>query len=236
MPSSSASVDTVVIHPYRSANVGTTVGGVIQLIKFQEGQQVEKDAVVCELDPARCKLNLTLAKERLSEQETVLERAEDTARIKSELLGLDLTTRQDDLKARAAAKISRHRVAGAKEEVGLAALDLEACSVKAPFTGYLAALYKQEYETVNPQEKIFALIDVSKVYAVANVPEPLLPAFKIGAGVLFVLPDNQEFKGKVDKISAMIDPKSRTRRVFALIDNPEKKLEVGAAGVLRTRK
>lgn len=233
---SSASVDTVIIHPYRSANVGAMTPGVIQIMNFKEGQRVEKDAVVCQLLADRYKLAVSRAEDRLSELGTALENAEETARIKTELLGLDLTTRQDELKARSAAKIAKDRVAEAKSELGIARLDLDSCSVKAPFNGYLAALYKQEYETVSPQERIFALIDVSKVYAVANVPESLLSQFELGAKVLFVLPDEQQFEGKVDKVSAMIDPKSRTKRVFALIDNSENKLEVGASGVLRTRK
>jgi multidrug resistance efflux pump len=110
---------------------------------------------------------------------------------------------------------------------------LESCEIKAPFSGYLAVRYKQPDETVERLEKVFALVDTSKVHAVANVPELMLDEFPKGKEAFFLLTPEKRFKGTVDRVGKLIDPKSRTKRVFLLINNSDNKLEVGMTGTMQ---
>lgn len=162
--------------------------------------------------------------------------AEDDAKLKEEVFGLDATTRQEVLRAVAEAEVARHRLAEAEQELELARFDLDACRVKAPFTGYLAAKHKQPEESVERLEKIFTIVDTSKVYAVANVPEDLLPFFPRGAEAIFVSGLGKAVDGQIERMGKVIDPKSRTKRVYLLIDNPRNELEVGMTGSLRLPK
>jgi len=178
-------------------------------------------------------LTVQRAEERLRGLEVALKRADEEARIKKELLEVDATTRQEALRTEAEAEVARHRVAEAKKELELARFDLDSCKVKAPFSGHLAVRYKQPDETAERLERIFSIVDSSKVYAVANVPEGQLGLFPKGARAHFVSSGGKSFEGVVDKVGKLIDPRSRTKRVYLLIDNPGKELEIGMTGTLR---
>jgi RND family efflux transporter MFP subunit len=232
----SSTIEAVVINPYRSANVGGQVGGIIERFNAEEGDRIEEGQIVVELYDRRYLLLAERARERVRSLEVAFSRAEEEARIKGEVYDLDATTRQEVLKARSEAEIARYRLAEAKRELDLAVFDLDACKIQAPFTGYLASKFKQTDETAERLEKIFAIVDTTHIYAVANIPEESVSEFGKGAEAVFIYGDGKEFKGKIDRVGKLIDPKSRTKRVYVLIDNRGNELEAGMSGSLRLLK
>jgi RND family efflux transporter MFP subunit len=229
---SQSRVEAVVVNPYRSANVGAQVSGVIVRFHLDEGDLANEGQVLAEIDPVRYEFLVQRATERVKALEAVLEQAEEEAKLRDELVDMDAGTRRDVLKAKSEAVVARHRLREAQKDLDLARFDLEACKIKAPFSGYLALRYKQPDETVDRLEKVFSIVDSSKVLAVANVPETLLNEFKVGTEATFVHSTDKKFKGKVERVGKLIDPKSKTKRVYLLIDNSGGSLEVGMSGSL----
>jgi RND family efflux transporter MFP subunit len=229
----SVNIEAVVVNPYRSANVGSQVGGVVEHVHFEEGDLIEEGRLVVELARKRYQLMVQRADERLKSLKVALKRSSDEAELKEELFGLNGTTRQEVIKAKSEAEIAVYRVAEAKADLDLALFELDACKIKAPFTGYLAAKHKQPDETVDRNEKVFTIVDSSKVHAVAHVPEDVLSEFKKGTSATFVYGADKKFSGTVDRIGKLIDPKSRTKRIYLLIDNSGNELEVGMMGSLQ---
>ncbi len=230
------SIDAVVINPYRTVDVGSLVGGVIERFYYDEGDFIEKGQVVVHVDPKRYRLIALRAEDRLRAAEVAFALAEQEAKLKRELLQLDAATQQDMAKKGARAEIARYAMAEAKRDVDLARYDLANCKIKAPFSGYLAVRYKRPDETVERLEKVFALVDTSQVYAVADVPEILISEFLKGTEAEFVLRPDVRFTGVVDKVGKLIDPNSRTKKVYLLIDNADSQLEVGMTGALKLMK
>jgi len=231
-----ATIEAVVVNPYRSANVGSQVGGVIEHFNAEEGDHIKEGQIVVELYDRRYVLMVERARERVNALKVALGRAEEEARIKGEVYELDATTRQEVLKAQSEAEVARYRLAEAKRELDLAEFDLEACKIQAPFTGYLASKFKQPDESVERLEKIFAIVDTSRILAVANVPEEMVSEFRKGAKAVFIYGEGKEFTGRIDRVGKLIDPKSRTKRVYVLIDNRGNELEAGMGGSLRLLK
>jgi RND family efflux transporter MFP subunit len=227
------SIETVVINPYKAANIGTRVAGVIADFRYEEGDFIREGELVVELDATPYKLAVQKSEDRVKQLDAAFQRAADEARIKKELFDLGATTRQEVLKAEAEEKIAKFRLDEERKVLELAQFELAACRIKAPFTGYLAVRYKQPEETVERLEKLFAIVDSSKVHAVANVPETILDQFPKGAKALFALSPDRAFQGVVDRVGKIIDPKSRTKRVYLLIDNAAGELEVGMTGTLQ---
>jgi RND family efflux transporter MFP subunit len=228
-----AKIEIVVINPFQSANVAPQVGGLILRFHFDEGDFVEKGQVVCELDETRYKIAFDRARERVNELRVAVERLEEEAQIKQELLDLDVTTRLEAAKANAEFEMAKFRLAGAQKELDMARLDLDSCKVKAPFSGYISARQKQPDESVDKLQTIFSIVDSSQVYAVAHVPTSMLSSFPKGAEAEFLYGASDTAKGKVDRIAKVIDPKSKTKRVYLLIDNSAGNLEVGMTGALQ---
>lgn len=227
-------VEQAIIHPYQSANVGAEVSGVIKAIHFQEGDRVEQGDVVASLFKERDAALMKKAEEKLTGLELELKRNEVDLKIREELVSLGGATRQEYEKAVAEVEITRQRIKEAKEDLKIAELNLKACEIKAPFSGYIAVRYKQPFETVDRLEKVFAVLDSSKVYAVANIPETMLQRFPKDSDAVFVHSDGKKFKGKVERSGKLIDPKSMTKRVYILIDNPQDELEIGSSGTLES--
>jgi len=229
-------IEAVVIHPYQSANVGSQVPGEIEKYFFEEGDAIADGQVVAEIYPRRYQLLVLRAEERLRALEAALKKTEEDARIKEELFDLDATTRQEVVRTKAEAEIARFRVAEAARELDLARFDFDSCKIKAPFAGHMAVRYKQPDESVERSEKVFAIVDSAKVHAVANVPEILLSEFKKGTKAYFVHGPDRKFEGVVDRISKLIDHKSKTKRIYLLLDNSNGELEVGMTGSLHVLK
>ncbi len=232
-PQNIVTVEAAVVNPYQSAHVGSQVAGVIDQFYFEEGDLVREGQVVLQIDPARYRLNAQRAEDKLKGLEVALMRLKEEVGVKTELFDLNALSRQDFIKAKSEEEIMRYRVGEARKEMDIALLDLQSCKVKAPFTGHLAIRYKQPGEPTERLEKVFFLVDSSKVYAVANVPEPLLSQFHKGTEASYVYSSKKKFKGTVDRIGKLIDPKSRTKRVYLLIDNSGAELEVGMTGSLQ---
>ena len=103
----------------------------------------------------------------------------ENALLRKKLVSLEAGSIQELQKAEAELEITEYRMQEAEIELRQATLDLEACQVKAPFTGYLIARLKEPFEVVAPLEKLFSIADSEKVYAVAHVPERVGHALRV---------------------------------------------------------
>lgn len=191
---------------------------------------------ILEISKKRYTLAVEKAKENLKGFELALKRAQRDKEIKEKLVSLDASTQQDLLKSQAEVEIIEHKIEEARLALKQTLLDLEACQVKAPFTGYIALRYKEPFEAVAPLEKLLSLIDSSKVFAVAYVPENLMQFFKKGSKAAFNDSYGRQFVGRVDKIEPIIDPKTASQKVFVLMDNAEEQLGIGMTGSLESIK
>jgi RND family efflux transporter MFP subunit len=228
----SDSLRATTIRPHHSADMASEVSGVIEAIHFQEGDLIQRGQVVVEISTKRYTLLGEKAQEAVRGLVLALERAEQNLKLHRELLSQDATTQQDVLKAETERDVTQTRLNEARKDFEIAQLNLEWCRVKAPFTGYFGDKYKEQFESVERLEKIFSIVDTDKVYALANVAEKLVPKFKKGNSAVFVGPSGKSYPGIVEKVGKLIDPKSKTRKVWVLIDNSKGSLEVGMTGTL----
>jgi len=229
-------IEATIINPFRAAAVGAEIGGLIDKYKFEPGDLVKEGQTIVEISKKRYTLVARKAEERLKAIRLALSRAQKQKEIKETLLSMDASTVQEIEKAEAELEMTKHKLQETEIELEQALLDLEACQVKAPFTGYLAVRQKEAYEVVAPLDKLFTIVDSAKVYAVANVPENLLQHFEKGAKAAFHHSSGRQFLGEVDRIEPIIDPKTDTQKVYVLIDNAQENLGIGMSGSLESVK
>jgi len=223
-------IDAAIIGPFQSASVSTEVGGIIDAFHHELGDKMDDGQVVAEISKKRYSLAVRKAEERIKTLKVALARAEQEREIKATLLSMDASSIQDLMKAETEVEMTEHKIRETEIELEQARLDLTACQVKAPFSGFLATRYKEPYEAVAPLEKIFFIVDSSKVYAIANVPEIVATHFSKGSKAKFNHISGKQFAGTVDKVEPLMDPKTDTKKVHVLIDNPLRELEPGMTG------
>ena len=220
-----------VIYPVQSATVGTEVRGVIDFLKYKEGEAVRQGEVVAEISRARYEAIVGEFKSNYDAVIRSLDRAKEEQAIQEELYEKRATTYDDLLKARSQVKILEARKEEANYKLKQAEINLKACIIKAPFSGSISVLYHEPHETVDNLEKLFGVVDTQQVYARVNWPETRLSELAVGKKAAFVY-EGKEYQGAIDKISSLIDPASKTKRVHILIDNPQGRLQIGMSGAV----
>ncbi len=232
MSGNRATVDHAIINPYRRAVVGTEVAGIIGAFRYDEGDLVKKGQVVVEISKRRYQAAAGKARTRLKSLARALARATAEADLKEKLLNRGAATQQEFMHANADREAVESEMEEVKQALGLALMDVKACTVRAPFTGYINERFKQAYEPVERLQKLFEIVDTARVYAVANVPEASLAHFPRRGHAVFVHTSGKRFKGVIAKLGKSIDPKSKTKKISVLIDNRRGELEMGMSGSL----
>jgi multidrug efflux system membrane fusion protein len=94
------------------------------------------------------------------------------------------------------------RIEAARAVVAAAELDVEYCSVRAPFGAYVTNLNTREGEYARAGTQIFALVDDRHWYAVANFKETYLQSIRPGqeAEVFLIAYPGKRYKGVVTGI------------------------------------
>ncbi len=229
-------IEATIVNPFQKAEVPAEIPGVIAALNFEEGDLVREGQIVMELDSKQYQLDFEKAREKLAALEIAAEISRKELKTQEELYELDSTSLQDLLRKQGEANLALSRAKEAKAEFELAELNLKRCKIRAPFTGFIALIHKQPFEATRNLESLFYMVDSAKVFTIANVPEERMNEFTKGVKTVFWPRTGGEFKGTVDRVGRVIDPKSKTKRVWVLIPNENQALEVGMTGSLEVSK
>ena len=211
------------------ASVAAEVEGRVTTILVDEGSAVEAGATVFEIDTERRQLEFDDARARVEEARSNLEQQErETQRWRS--LHATKTASEARLdEAEAALRLMRSRLSSTRARLGLAERALRNASVVAPFAGTVARRYASEGEYIQSGADLFDLVSFNPIEVEFRVTER--DSVRIELGQLLdvrVAPfPDEAFRAQVSMISPRIDPRSRTRRIKARIDNRETRLLPG---------
>ncbi|MBK1879929.1 efflux RND transporter periplasmic adaptor subunit [Pelagicoccus mobilis] len=129
--------------------------------------------------------------------------------------------------------ISAHE--GDQVEAGQVLLEIESLqpgnpppriSLTAPLSGIVMQSHTHLGKPVTPETEFFEIVDLSKVYAVANLPEDQAGYTHIGteATIRIAARPNQTFNGKLIRYGNEADPNSGTIDAYFLLENPNNEL------------
>lgn len=98
---------------------------------------------------------------------------------------------------------------------------IKAIIVRSPVSGYITAKTAIHGTRVTPSDSLYDIVDLSRVWVVADVYEINVPFVKPGMPATVELPyeSNQKFQGKVAYVDPVLDPVSRTVKARIEIPN-----------------
>lgn len=102
--------------------------------------------------------------------------------------------------------------------------------VRAPFDGTIIRKDAALQERVGPDKLLFELADLSTLWLQADIYQKHLPYLQTLSGdtVRFRVPEYKaDYEAKVFYRGEMLDPKTRTARLMALVENPDRRLKPG---------
>ncbi len=198
-----------------SVMVKAETSGLIEAIRFEEGQEVAKGDVLFQLRDDE-------QKARLREAEAMLRLARHVHRRTQEL-----ATRSAVSEAQTDQVAADLAVAEAKVEVARVAL--ERMSVRAPFDGVVGMRLVAPGDRITAKEPLVQIDAVDRLQVTFGIAEVGILFAHVGAPVeVRVSPYPQEiFPGEVFFVSPTIEPASRRVIVKAWVPNPHRRLRPG---------
>lgn len=217
--SSAAQLSTIrgVVKATAQATLASQVQGRISRLPFREGQRFKKGALLVALDCSRYEAELasTQAEYRGKKKtyENNLRLAEHRAVGKLEL---EVSQAESD-KAAAAVKAAQVNVDG--------------CTVRAPFPGRVVKVIVNEHENVFPNDQLLSLLDDSLLEIELILPSKSLAWLKVGSEFEYAIDETGErYPATVQDIGANVDPASQTVKVKGRFSSQPMNVLAGMSG------
>ena len=223
----------VVLFPFRHAVISARVDSFVKQYQVREGEEFKKDSLVVTLEEDNYLQEFLRAQAAWEEKKSALKFANSNAERNDDLFKKGVLGHKELEEGKLQKETAEAQIQVAAASMEIAKEHLEACKIIAPFNGRLSKKTIQDFEYVRAGQPLMELIDDEQLLAVMYLPS----ARKQTIG------KNMEMRIKVDEtgtthigqvyeVSGQIDPRSRTFEVKILIDNRDRKLTAGMAGVL----
>ena len=211
------------------ATVAAQVVGEITEVLVDEGEAVAEGAVVMEIDPEKRELDVDADRARVGEAEAaVAEELRELKRVRM-LADQKIAAETQLDQAGTALDTARSRLSAARAQLGSAERALRDSSVRARFPGLIARRFVSRGEFVSEGQPLFELVALDPIEVQFHLPEADSSRVRNGIAIeVTVSPYPDEiFEGRVHVVSPTIDPRTRTLRVKALIENADGRLRPG---------
>jgi membrane fusion protein, multidrug efflux system len=191
------------------------VAGRIERIAFDEGQRVQKGALLARLDAAETRALVASSRAQAGLDKQRLERAADLRK-----KGFISQQALDEAQSNHARSVAKQREDEAK---------LAKAEIRAPFSGVAGLRQVSEGAYVAAGTDIARLEKIDQLKLDFRVPEMFLSQLKSGLAVSVAVDSfpQQNFPGKIYAIEPAVDEQTRTLLVRARVANPELKLRPG---------
>lgn len=180
---------------------------------LRKGSSVDRDQVLCELDPGTRRVALAEAQARLAEAQLQFNAADRLS--------------QDGFATETRAASARAALQGAEAAVAAAEAELGRLSIKAPFEGLLETDTAEFGSLLQPGALCATIVQLDPIRLVGFVPEVDVDKVQTGAMAGARLTSGREIAGRVSFVSRTADPATRTFRVDVTVPNPDLSIRDG---------
>lgn len=213
----------------KEATVRAEVNATVLSTLAEEGQQVERGALLARLDDGTLRdaassaaAGLRSAEEEATWAQREAERADTLLRsgAVAQRAVEEAVTRRSGAEARRSEAWAR--LTSAQEQ-------LRKTSVRAPIAGTVSRRAASAGDTVMPGSELFTVVDPAILRLEAAVPAERLSELRVGTVVSFAVrgAPGQKFTGTIDRISPVADPTTRQVAVFVTVPNADRRLVAG---------
>lgn len=218
-----------------SVAIKAQVSGELTKVAFREGEDVQKGALLFQLDPRVHQAALKKAEAAMHRNRVIMENARKDYERYSQLVKDGIVTQEQAEGYRTKAESAAAEVASDQASVESARTQLTYCTITAPVSGRLGVLAVNRGNVVKANETVLVTINkLTPIYASFTIPEKELPEVKrqLAKGRMTVeaeVPGSGAIreKGVVSFIDNAIDPTTGTIRLKAAFANTEKQLWPG---------
>ena len=211
-----------ITEPFLDVTLSASVAGIITAEKFKEGDTVKEGDVILELDKKLEELETARRKLVMDNKKTDYEATEQLFKTTKAVSGEEREKKQVE-----------YRIATVEHD--MAAEQLKRRSVMSPLTGIITEIMLDVGEACQPYQPLVRVVDVRRVYFVANIEARTAATLKQGQQVRLAIETGATalpVQGVISFLSPVADPASGLLKLKVLFENPEGKVRPGLAGKL----
>lgn len=197
------------------AVVVAKVGGEVKRILVEEGQEVRVGQTLAILDGDQLRLQLEQSAASLKKLERDYQRSSDL-----HTKGLIAESAVDNVKS---------DLDALQASYAIAKLQLSYTDIRAPIAGVIAERNIKVGNTIQPNTVVFKVTDLKPLLAYVHAPERELRLLAVGQPTQIsvdALPE-QQFRGRIARVSPVVDPATGTFKITVEINDPSAKLKPG---------
>lgn len=204
-----------------SAFISPEIGGQIKKIHVEEGQYVNKEALLVSV-------NTETTQNQISQVKTNLELATSTFKKQKALWEQNIGSEIQYLQAKAQKESLESQLKTLQSQVNMN-------QVRAPFNGYVNKIYQKEGELASQMNPLVQMVNLSKLSITADIPENYIASIKEGQEVEITFDTYPGFviNPKIKRVSKVIKPQSRTFEIELAFDNPGEKIKPNMVSTLK---
>jgi RND family efflux transporter MFP subunit len=217
-----------------NSQIVAEVAGRVVRIEASEGNPVRRGSVLVSIDPDKIRLALDAKRAQVAQARATAELAEKELARSQDLRQQDLVSEgglDADLAehARAQGLYDQYRA-----EMKQLELDLENCSIRAPFDGYTVRQLVDVGEWVNPGTPVYEIVDLSTVKVFVDLPERYFGQVDKGSTVSIQISGESDatVTGTVTGVAPSASQVTHTFPVIIAVNNKEGRL--GGGMLVRT--
>jgi multidrug efflux system membrane fusion protein len=167
------------VMPYSTVTIRPQVGGILNQVHFQEGQEVKKGDLLFTIDPRPVQAALATTRANLARDRAQRENAKIQFGREQKLFEQKLISQDEFDTSKAGLDALEGTVAADEAAVTNAELNLEFTGIRAPFDGRTGSLQFHEGNVVKaPDDTLLTINQIHPIYVVFAVPEQYLPEIK----------------------------------------------------------
>jgi|GEM_PF-645502 len=231
------------LEPRAEVVIRSRVDGYLNRLPYDLGDRVEADDVVVELDNedtqelvARAEAAQKVAEAQLVAQQAREQQAAREVKRLEKLSKSGVSTEQEmdeavavwDV-ARAELKLEEARVNQARSDLERARITLEELTIETPLSGYVAERNAEVGDLARAEDVLLRIVDLNTVRTEAAVVERDYEKVRVGQAARIEVDtyEDQGFFGTVVRKAPVLDPDTRTGRIYIEVENRKLKLKPG---------
>jgi membrane fusion protein (multidrug efflux system) len=211
------------------AEVAAEVSGQITEVAVEEGGAVKEGELILTTDPERRRLERASAVAVRDEARAAVRESERDFNRRKELHERNVASQTQLDQSETELTLAKSRLNAAEAQLGVADRAVRDATVRAPFSGLIAARFVSRGEYVTAGQKLFELVSLDPIEVEFRLTEADSGRVALDQKVEVRVASNPNdvFYGEVTVIAPVIDEKSRTLRVKAQIENSDARLRPG---------
>ena len=203
--------------------------GYVSTVEVDFGDQVSRGQMLAQMEQEELALEVEVAESAVTQAEALYIRAAAENERIQELFAEQIIPPQRRDTAEAEYKVAAAQVETAKKALALAEKRLRDTRIVSPVNGFVQERFANPGEYKTAASKLFEVVVVNPLKLRAPVPERFAAVARIGMAMrveVEALP-GEIFDGRLTRMAAQVDHRTRTLLIEAEIPNPDRKLRPG---------